>query len=154
VGSRTSSPRTERDASAHPAVRYPVPVTNRPENPAVRRAARVLALLPAVLVTCAAGTAFAETPEQWEDTPGVSPLHVILLLVVIPVGLFLLITLLVYLPSMSRGTGQRPGEAWRGEAEWFGGPGKGLAAVDEAKEPSVSESADPANQRGGASGSW
>lgn len=129
-------------------------MTNRSEHLAVRRAARVLALLPAVLVTCAAGTAFAEPPEQWADNPSVSALHVILVMVLIPLGLFLLITLLVYLPSMSRGTGHRPGEAWQGEAEWFGGPGKGLAAVDEAQEPSVAASGDAADRRGGASGGW
>jgi hypothetical protein len=130
-------------------------VTSRRENTAVRRAARVLALLPALLVTCAAGTAFAETPEAWDDNDSVSTLYVILIMVIIPAALFLLICLLVYLPSMSRGSGgYKPGEAWRGEAEWFGGPSKGLAAVDEAEQPSGSGSTAAGSGRGGASGSW
>jgi hypothetical protein len=129
-------------------------VTSRRENTAVRRVARVLALLPAVVVTCAAGTAFAEPPEAWENNDSVSTLHVILVLVLIPLGLFLLISLLVYLPSMSRGSAYRPGEVWRGEAEWFGGPGKGLAAVDEVEQPSASGSTAAGSGRGGASGSW
>jgi hypothetical protein len=132
-----------------------VRVTSRRENTAVRRAARVLALLPAVLVTCVAGAAFAEPPESWATNDSVSPLYVILIMALIPLGLFLLISLLVYLPSMmSKGNGYRPGEAWRGEAEWFGGPGKGLAAVDEAEPPAASGSTALGSGRGGASGSW
>ena len=129
-------------------------VTSRRENTAVRRAARVLALLPALLVTCAAGTAFAETPEAWDDNDSVSTLYVILIMVLIPLGLFLLICLLVYLPSMSKGGGHGSGEARRGEAEWFGGPTKGLAAVDEAEQPPASGSTAAGSGRGGASGSW
>jgi len=129
-------------------------VTHRPENPVVRRAARVLALLPAVLVTFAASAAFAEPPETWEDTPSTSALHVLLVLFLIPLGLFLLICLLVYLPSMSRGRkDDEPTEAWRGEAEWFGGPGGGLEAVDKAEQPSA-VAGDRDAGRGGASGRW
>jgi hypothetical protein len=131
-----------------------VRVTSRRENTAVRRAARVLALLPAVLVTCVAGTAFAEPPESWADNESVSSLYVILIMVLIPVGLFLLICLLVYLPSMSKGSGHGSGDARRGEAEWFGGPTNGLAAVDEAEQPSSSGSTAAGSGRGGASGSW
>jgi hypothetical protein len=136
-------------------VRYPVRVTHRPENPVVRRTARALAVLPAVLVTFTASAAFAEPPETWEDTPSTSVLHVLLVLFLIPLGLFLLICLLVYLPSMSRGRKDyHPSEAWRGEAEWFGGPGGGLEAVDKAEHPSAAGSGDRDAGRGGASGRW
>jgi uncharacterized membrane protein YgcG len=134
-------------------VRYPVRVTHRPENPVVRRAARVLALLPAVLVTFAASAAFAEPPETWEDPPSTSALHVLLVLFLIPLGLFLLICLLVYLPSMRRGS-QHSDDPHRGEAEWFGGPGGGLETVDKAEQPSVVGSGDRDSGRGGASGRW
>jgi hypothetical protein len=134
-------------------VRYPVAVTNRTQSSAVRRAARVLALAPAILVTSATGTAFADPPASWEDNPGVSPLHAIIVLGVIPVGLFLLITLLVYVPAMSRGQSYHPGEAWRGEPEWFGGPRKGVAAIDTAQPPAIG-SGEPGSDRGGASGRW
>jgi hypothetical protein len=131
-------------------------VTNRPQNTVVRRAARVLAILPAILVTLAASAAFAEPPETWEDTPSVSGLHVIVLLVIIPLALFLLIWLLVYLPSMMRGNEDQSGVVRHGQAEWFGGPQGGLEAVDTA-DNRVQPTADAHDQgggRSGASGSW
>jgi hypothetical protein len=131
-------------------------VTNRPQNPVVRRAARVLAILPAILVTLAASAAFAEPPETWEDTPSVSGLHVIVLLVIIPVALFLLIWLLVYLPSMIRGNEDQSGVVRHGQAEWFGGPQGGLEAVDTAdnRVQPTAGAHDQGGGRSGASGSW
>jgi hypothetical protein len=105
-----------------------------------------------VLVTTA-GAAFAAPPDSWENTPHVSALHVLLLLGAIPLALFAIITLLVYLPSMTRG--QRPGEAWRGEPTWFGGPRGGLDAVDKAEQPALSDGAQGSGpSRGGDSGHW
>jgi hypothetical protein len=131
-------------------------VTNRPQNPVVRRAARVFAILPAILVTLAASTAFAEPPETWEDTPSVSGLHVIVLLVIIPLALFLLIWLLVYLPSMMRGNEDQSGVVRHGQAEWFGGPQGGLEAVDTAdnRVQPTAGAHDQGGGRSGASGSW
>jgi hypothetical protein len=131
-------------------------VTNRPQNPVVRRAARVFAILPAILVTLAASTAFAEPPETWEDTPSVSGLHVIVLLVIIPVALFMLIWLLVYLPSMMRGNQDQSGMVRHGQAEWFGGPEGGLEAVDTAdnRVQPTAGAHDQGGGRSGASGSW
>ena len=97
-------------------------VTNHPPTPALRRAARALALTPALAVTVATGTAFASAPDTWENTPSVSPLHALLIIAIIPIGLFVLITVLVYVPSMVRGERYQPGQAWRSEPEWFGGP--------------------------------
>lgn len=131
-------------------------MTNRPQNTVVRRAARVLAILPAILVTLAASAAFAEPPETWEDTPSVSGLHVIVLLVIIPAALFMLIWLLVYLPSMMRGNEDQSGMVRHGQAEWFGGPQGGLEAVDTA-DNRVQPTAGAHDQGGGrscASGSW
>jgi hypothetical protein len=131
-------------------------VTIHPADTAVRRTARLLALVPAILVTSATSTAFADPPSQWEDNPSVSFLHVLLVLVGIPLGLFLLITLLVYLPSMSKGEAYHPGLAWRNEPEWFGGPRRGLEAADD--QPVAvgtghgDDGAEP--DRGGASGRW
>jgi hypothetical protein len=131
-------------------------VTNRPQNTVVRRAARVLAILPAILVTLAASAAFAEPPETWEDTPSVSGLHVIVLLVIIPVALFMLIWLLVYLPSMMRGNQDQSGMVRHGQAEWFGGPHGGLEAVDTAdnRVQPTAGAHDQGGGRSGASGSW
>ena len=107
-------------------------MTHRPQNPAVRRAARILALVPALAVTSLTSTAVADAPDQWENNPAVSPLHALLVLAVIPIGLFVLITLLVYLPST-----------------WVGGPRAGIDAV-EAAPPAV----ETRSQRGGTSGHW
>jgi hypothetical protein len=131
-------------------------VTHRQQNTVVRRAARVLAILPAILVTLAASAAFAEPPETWEDTPSVSGLHVIVLLVIIPAALFMLIWLLVYLPSMMRGNQDQSGMVRHGQAEWFGGPQGGLEAVDTAdnRVQPTAGAHDQGGGRSGASGSW
>ncbi len=133
-------------------------VTNHAENPAVRRAARLLALVPAILVTSATGTAFAEAPDSWENNPSVAPLHVLLVMVVIPVGLFALIWLLVYLPSMSKGASYHPGLAWRNEPVWFGGPRGGVDSLDQDDQRAAIGSGhgtdDTDQSRGGASGRW
>ncbi len=129
-------------------------VTNRPSNLRARRAARALALTPAVVVTCTAGVAVADPPETWDDGPDVSTVYTLLVLGAIPLALFLFITLLVYLPSMTgRDKGYRPGQAWRGESEWFGGPRGGLEAADARVAPAVTDGR-PAPARGGTSGRW
>jgi hypothetical protein len=138
-------------------------VTERLPTPVVRRAARALALTPALLVTGAAGAAFASPPNTWQEGPPVSALHVILVLAIPPLALFVIITLLTYLPSMSRNAGYHPGEVWRYDAQWFGGPRGGVEALDAAEQPALSHrtenvdepgavTADPT--RGGASGRW
>jgi hypothetical protein len=109
--------------------------------------------VPAIAVTSLTSTAFAEAPDQWADNPAVSPLYVLLVLVVIPVALFLVITLLVYLPSMSRGESYQPGQVWRGEPTWFGGPRAGIEAVEATPPPAVG-SGGQGSTRGGTSGSW
>lgn len=122
----------------------------------VRRAATLLLLVPALLVTSLTGTAFAEAPGQWQDNPPYSPLYVITVLVLIPATMFAVITLLVYLPSMMRkGEGYQPGQPWRNEPEWFGGPRGGVQAVDRTEQPlSVGGSSEEPRGRGGASGQW
>jgi hypothetical protein len=108
-------------------------------------------------VTGVTSTAVADPPAQWPDNPSVSTLHVLLVLVVAPLALFALIWLLVYLPSMTHGQKYRPGQAWRGEPEWFGGPRRGLEGMDSgSQQPAVSAATgDEAGQtRGGASGRW
>jgi hypothetical protein len=132
-------------------------VTHEPPNPAVRRTARVLALVPAIIVTTAAGAAWASPPDSWENTPNVSPLHVLLLLAIIPLGLFVLITLLVMLPSMKQGGSYSPSTVWRGEPQWFGGPTSGLDGVDRGDRgdgPASAGSSTTGSEHGGASGRW
>lgn len=119
---------------------------------ASRRLARVLALAPACFVLLSAGPALAVPPEGWPAAEPVSTLNALLLLVGGPVALFAIITMFVYLPSMSRGETYTPGLAWHNENEWFGGPRGGVDAADAvAPEPT---DGDAGSDRGGASARW
>lgn len=117
-----------------------------------RRARRALTLaaVPAAVVMAAASPAAADTPAAWGEVPDVSVLGFLLVLVILPVGLFLVIALLAFLPSL-RDTGYEPGAAWRGEPEWFGSPRKGLAAADEVTPEQLAVGREGT---GGTSGSW
>lgn len=116
----------------------------------VRRAAWAVALTPAVLLVTTATPALATAPDSWQKEGSISGLYVLAVFVGIPLGLFVLITLLVYLPSMIKGERYQPGLAWRNEPEWFGGPSGGVEASDKA-EP---EQIEGAKDRGGASANW
>jgi hypothetical protein len=113
---------------------------------------RALALTPAVLVSTATAAAVADPPNTWQDNPSVSAVHTVLVFVGIPLALFLLITLLTYLPSM-RHRDHSQGEAWRGEPEWFGGPRAGLEGLDKSEQPRAVEGGTE-SARGGSSGRW
>jgi hypothetical protein len=125
-------------------------VTRQLNAPVVRRIAWAVALTPAAVVSLAAAPALADPPDTWARPDKVSPLHVLLVLGAIPLGLFVLITLAVYLPSMIRGERYQPGLAWRNEPEWFGGPSAGVAAADKTSHQQIESDKD----RGGASANW
>ncbi|MFC4786909.1 hypothetical protein ACT8ZV_20715 [Nocardioides sp. MAHUQ-72] len=113
----------------------------------VRRSVIVLGTATAVAVTglVTAGPAGADVPEGWSNPDDVSALHALLILGGIPVLLFVLITLAVYVPALVRGERVTPG-APAVEEQWFGGPRKGTA---ELAGPDTEES-----KAGGASGRW
>lgn len=102
-----------------------------------------LALLPAA--------AFADTPASAPDAPHVSGLQYIVVLVLIPAGLFALVALFAALPSMISDKGYEPGQSWRSEPEWFGGPRKGVEAADDVPAGAIEASE---ADRGGTSGTW
>lgn len=128
-------------------------VTDHHLSPAVRRAVKALALTPAVLLATAAGPALAAAPEQWPTEPHVSAMHALLIYLIAPGGVALLITLLVYVPSLARGQKYQPGLAWRNEPEWFGGPREGVDAADKAAAEAAA-SGTASDERGGASARW
>ncbi len=97
------------------------------------------------------GAAFADTPSTWAKEAHVSGLQYLVVLVLIPLGLFIVISLFAALPSMISDKGYEPGQAWRSEAEWFGGPRKGVEAAEELS-PAQIEAAE--TDRGGTSGKW
>lgn len=86
-----------------------------------------------------------DVPVGWSDPKDVNMVHAVLLLGGIPLLLFLLITVAVYVPSLVRGERIAPGQP-QVENQWLGGPRTGTA---ELKGPD-SEDADA----GGASGRW
>lgn len=116
----------------------------------VRRAAIALSAAVVALVMLPAA-ALADTPEAWDDAPHVSGFQFVLVLFLIPAGLFLVIALFSALPSMIGDKGYEPGQTWRSEAEWFGGASKGVESAD-AVTPAQIESGD--SDRGGTSGAW
>ena len=81
----------------------------------------------------------------------VSALHFLLVIAVIPIGLALLITLLVYAPSLARGQRQESGTAWRDQNVWFGGPRDGVEAAEKVDQSVLEAST---SRSGGASARW
>jgi hypothetical protein len=142
-----------RDVLDQACTGYPSGVIDhrsRKSRSAARRA--VLAISVALFgLLLAPVAAFADTPAAWENEKHVSGLQFLVVLVLIPAGLFVVISLLAALPSMISDKGYEPGQSWRSEAEWFGGPRKGLEAADEVT-PQQIESAEA--DRGGTSGQW
>jgi hypothetical protein len=108
--------------------------------------------LPLALVGGLFSPAAAAEPETWEPAPDVSLLEFLVVLLLIPVALALVITLLTVLPSMARGErGYQPGQTWRGESEWFGGPTKGVKAADEVTAEQIEARS---KDTGGTSARW
>ena len=73
------------------------------------------------------------------------------MLLIIPLGAAAVISLLVVLPSLASDRGYEPGQSWRGDTEWFGGPTKGVKGADEVTPQQVEQSSQGA---GGTSGRW
>ena len=90
--------------------------------------------------------------QSWRwGAPDVSGLQFLVVLVLIPAGLALTISLLAVLPSIIKDSGYAPGQSWRAEAEWFGGPQKGVEAAEDLS-PQQLEAAE--SGRGGTSAQW
>lgn len=133
---------------------YPSRVMNhKPTLPSRTLARRAVLTVVTALVSVVAlpAVASADTPAAWDKAPHVSGLDYLLVLVLIPGGLALVISLLASLPSMIHDRGYEPGQSWRAQPEWFGGPQKGVDAA-ESLAPEQIEAAE--NGRGGTSAQW
>jgi hypothetical protein len=86
-----------------------------------------------------------DVPVGWPEAPDINVTHTLLIFVGIPLLLFILITLAVYLPSIIRGESIAPGQP-PVENQWLGGPRTGTA---ELKGPDAQDV-----DAGGASGRW
>jgi len=114
---------------------------------ATRRAARAATIAAGLGVIAStvllAGPANAGVPEGWSNPEEVDNLHALLLLGGVPLLLFVLISLAVYLPSFAKSVATpEPGAS----NEWIGGPRR---TVDELADPDSE-----ASKAGGASGRW
>ena len=118
-----------------------------------RRLRPVLLLLGAAWLVLGAmvSPAAADTPAAWEQAPDVSPLGFLMVLLILPLGCAAVITLLVVLPSLAGDKGYEPGQSWRGDTEWFGGPTKGVKGADDVTPDQIEQSSQGA---GGISGRW
>ncbi|HET9420703.1 MAG TPA: hypothetical protein VFO49_06190 [Nocardioides sp.] len=88
--------------------------------------------------------ASADVPADW-PTESIDTLNAILLLAGVPLLLFVVISFLVYAPSIIRGERIAPGQPVT-ENQWLGGPRK---SAGELAAPDTEDS-----QAGGASGRW
>jgi hypothetical protein len=118
----------------------------------VRRLSAVL--LTGLWLALAAGLltpANADTPKGWEKAPGVSPFDFLLVLFLLPLAVAAVVAFLAFLPTLAGDRGYQPGQSWRGESEWFGGPTKGIAAADHVTPEQLESSS---TSTGGTSGRW
>jgi hypothetical protein len=121
-------------------------VTTTFQTLARRAAVLTFAVATSVLVASPAG---AEVPDGWSDPPPVDKLHALLVLVGIPLLLFVLIAVAVYIPALIRGERITPG-APAIENQWFGGPRGGTHELESSSAPASAD----ADDTGGASGRW
>jgi len=104
-----------------------------------------------VLGAALVSPASADQPEAWQSTPDVSAFEFVLLLVILPLGAAALITLLTLVPLLISDRGYQPGQSWRSQTEWFGGPSKGVKAADDVTSEQIEERS---KGTGGTSGNW
>jgi len=93
----------------------------------------------------------ADRPAAWEEAPTPSLLSFLVVLVLIPLGLAAVLSLLTVLPSLASDKGYEPGQSWRGDSAWFGGPTKGVEAADTVTPEQIEAAS---KSRGGTSGRW
>jgi hypothetical protein len=122
--------------------------SSSPRNTRARRTGRVSALAAGAVLVLLSAPAHADVPEGWGDQTQpfeLDPLHALGLYLGLPLLLFALIAVAVYLPSMVRGEKLLPDYS-AGEPQWIGGPRQGVA---ELPAPDGTDS-----RAGGASGRW
>ena len=96
-----------------------------------------------------AAPALASPPETWQAPDNGSQLGTLLFVVGTPVLVFVVLAILVYLPSMMRRQSSAPGLAFQERAEWFGGPRKGVEGT-----PAPAAATEQQSEKGGAGARW
>jgi len=118
------------------------------KSPRSRRAVRASAVSLGLVLGSLAAPALASPPETWQEPDNGSLLNNLLFLVGVPILVFVVLALLVYLPSMMRRQSSGPGLAFQERAEWFGGPRKGVEATPAAAAK------EEQSEKGGAGARW
>jgi hypothetical protein len=95
-------------------------------------AGAVLAYATLTVSALAASPAYAALHRDDGDDPGPSlgRMKVLGIFVGIPLAAFLLIALVVSIPSMIRGPRYRPGKEWQATPEWYGAPGEEAPEIE------------------------
>lgn len=113
--------------------------------------ARPIARAAAVAVAAGLPVLATAAPALAKINDGETPAHegwvaTVLIYVIAPLGFFLLVALITYLPSLRRKPRYRPNRAWDYQAVWFNGPDNPDAALRSVSSVGV--------KGGGASASW
>ena len=113
-----------------------------------RRAAAAYAVALPLLAVASASPAMAESHYSDGESPGpgISVLQTLGVYVGLPLGIYLVIALLTFAPSTTRGPRYRPGSGWNADSAWLGGP--------EDTSGGTGTDASRAHGAGGASGRW
>lgn len=133
------------------------PVTFPTVRRSLGRAAGLVGLTATLLASSLvlAGPASAKVANGWGPQEPVDKAFVLGILVGVPVGLFLLIVAMVYLPSLARGERVAPG-ATGPQDQWLGGrrDAGALEAATPASGSVVAAQGDADTVGGGASARW
>jgi hypothetical protein len=111
-----------------------------------RRASRVAVVALGLAVGTIAAPAFADAPSTWENPNNKPAIDTLIYLLGVPLLVFIVVWVLVYLPSMMRRQSSSPAVAFQERSEWFGGPRAGVDAT--------TESTSDTNEKGGAGAGW
>ncbi len=88
------------------------------------------------------------------DSSSLSPGDALWIFLGVPVGVFLVLAFLVYLPHRTGGTRYRPGVGWWAAPAWFGGPGESTAGLVDVDVAAVLAQPAPVGEDGGTSARW
>jgi hypothetical protein len=104
-----------------------------------------------VLGAALVSPASADQPESWESVPDVSAFEFVMLVLILPLAAAFVITLLTLVPLLINDRGYQPGQSWRSQVEWFGGPSRGVKAAHDVTPEQVEARS---KETGGTSGRW
>lgn len=97
-----------------------------------------------------AAPAFATAPSTWENADNKPAVQTLFYLLGVPLLVFVVVWVLVYLPSMMRRQSASPAVAFQERSEWFGGPRAGVDAATGSSDTTKTDT----DEKGGAGAGW